>query len=339
MKLSVIIPCYNVEKYLARCLESIVNQTYRDLEIILVDDGSPDNSGQMCDHWACRDSRIKVVHKKNGGLGFARNSGLEVATGDYVAFVDSDDYVDVSMYEKLLSTARRTGSEIVYCGHKKQQSGGKEITVSDFAEETTFEKEKLPLVAMSFCQPTEISNEMLTMSVWHSVYHRSVIKSEFFSEREVGSEDLAFQIDSVLNSNRVTFIPDALYTYCYNGESLSHTFIAEKFNRYKLLTDKVRDVFSRHQIKSDADYYVFVVAFVSIRQICLSNVAESEKYKYIKKITSNIFWHNANIEPGKLGLLKKMILHCLRSDSPKSLYALSRLYASVVYKLLKKNHN
>ena len=95
--LSVIIPIYNVELYLNRCMESIVNQTYKNLEIIMVDDGSPDNCPELCEEWGKRDSRIKVIHKKNGGLSDARNMGLSVATGEYIAFVDSDDFVDLDM--------------------------------------------------------------------------------------------------------------------------------------------------------------------------------------------------------------------------------------------------
>lgn len=93
-KVSIIVPIYNVEKYLDRCMASLLNQTLEDIEIIMVDDGSPDRCPKMCDEYAKKDSRVKVVHKKNGGLGYARNSGLDVATGEYVAFVDSDDYVD-----------------------------------------------------------------------------------------------------------------------------------------------------------------------------------------------------------------------------------------------------
>ena len=95
-KISIIIPVYKVEKYLDKCVESVVNQTYKNLEIILVDDGSPDNCPKMCDEWAEKDKRIKVIHKENGGLSDARNFGIEKATGDYLMFLDSDDYLDVT---------------------------------------------------------------------------------------------------------------------------------------------------------------------------------------------------------------------------------------------------
>lgn len=91
--ISVIVPCYNVEEYLPKCIESILNQTYRNLEILLVDDGSPDNCGRICDEYAAKDSRIRIIHKKNGGLSDARNAALDVMTGEYVTFIDSDDYV------------------------------------------------------------------------------------------------------------------------------------------------------------------------------------------------------------------------------------------------------
>lgn len=105
--ISVIVPIYNVESYLNRCVESIVNQTYQNLEIILVDDGSPDNCPQICDDWARKDSRIKVIHKENGGLSDARNAGMNIATGEYISFIDSDDYVALDFCETMLLVIKK----------------------------------------------------------------------------------------------------------------------------------------------------------------------------------------------------------------------------------------
>lgn len=99
--ISVIVPIYGVEKYLEQCLDSIINQTYRNLEIILIDDGSPDRCGEICDRYASRDSRIKVIHQSNQGLSAARNAGMDMATGEYISFIDSDDYIDPHFYEKM----------------------------------------------------------------------------------------------------------------------------------------------------------------------------------------------------------------------------------------------
>lgn len=116
-KLSVIVPVYNVEHYLRRCIDSIINQTYKNLEIILVDDGSQDHCGHICDEYAKRDSRIKVIHQKNGGLSAARNTGMDIATGDYIAFVDSDDYISLNMYQNMIHILEDKDLDIVCCGN------------------------------------------------------------------------------------------------------------------------------------------------------------------------------------------------------------------------------
>ena len=113
-KISIIIPVYKVEKYLSRCMDTILNQTLKDIEIILIDDGSPDNCPELCDEYAKQDNRVKVIHKNNEGLGFARNSGLEIATGEYVAFVDSDDYVKKSMFEELYNELKVNNLDVVF---------------------------------------------------------------------------------------------------------------------------------------------------------------------------------------------------------------------------------
>ena len=115
--ISVIIPIYNVEKYLDRCIESVVVQTYKNLEIILVDDGSPDNCPTMCDEWAKKDSRIKVIHKENGGQASARNKALDICTGDYISFIDSDDSILPNMYENMLTVMLENNGDISVCGY------------------------------------------------------------------------------------------------------------------------------------------------------------------------------------------------------------------------------
>jgi glycosyltransferase involved in cell wall biosynthesis len=118
-KISVIIPIYNVEKYLSVCLESVINQTYQNLEIILVDDGSTDACPKICDDYATKDNRIKLIHKKNGGLSDARNIGVKHATGDLISFVDSDDVLSLYFYEKLINILEENDADIVECGFRK----------------------------------------------------------------------------------------------------------------------------------------------------------------------------------------------------------------------------
>lgn len=116
--ISIVVPVYNVEAYLEQCVDSVLNQTYRNIEVILVDDGSPDNCPRMCDEYAKKDHRVKVIHKTNGGLSDARNAGVRIATGDYIGFVDSDDWIDADMYETLLKLAEDTGAQIAEIGVK-----------------------------------------------------------------------------------------------------------------------------------------------------------------------------------------------------------------------------
>ena len=124
-KISVIVPVYKAEKFLSACIESILNQTYHDFEVILVDDGSPDSSGQICEEYAKKDSRIKVIHQKNAGVAASRNVGLDIAVGEYITFVDSDDYIQFQMYEKMLKCALDNDCDFVMCDCMKVYSDGR----------------------------------------------------------------------------------------------------------------------------------------------------------------------------------------------------------------------
>lgn len=115
IKVSIIVPIYNVEKYLHQCVDSLLNQTLREIEVILVDDGSPDSCPRICDEYKKKDTRVKVVHKQNGGLSDARNAGMKLVEGEYVAFIDSDDYVDLYMFEKLYAAAKERNLDVCYC--------------------------------------------------------------------------------------------------------------------------------------------------------------------------------------------------------------------------------
>lgn len=122
--ISVIVPIYNIEQYLRKCIDSILNQTYKDLEIILVDDGSPDKCPDICDEYTKKDSRIKVIHKANGGLSDARNAGLDIAQGEYISFIDSDDYIDEYMYEDMLSAIENSDADLCICGYDRVNGAG-----------------------------------------------------------------------------------------------------------------------------------------------------------------------------------------------------------------------
>lgn len=135
--ISVVVPVYKAEKYIDECIESIVNQTYRNLEIILVDDGSPDRCPKICDEWAFRDERIKVIHQTNKGAAAARNAGIKVASGQYIGFVDSDDYIDKTMYEVLYEGIGKSDAQISCCYFVREYGNGADSTEYTFNEKNT----------------------------------------------------------------------------------------------------------------------------------------------------------------------------------------------------------
>lgn len=241
-KISIIVPVYNVEKYLDRCMQSLVNQTLKDIEIILVDDGSPDNCPQMCDEYAQKDNRIKVIHKQNAGLGYARNSGLEIATGKYVAFVDSDDYVDTSMYEALYKRAETINVDVVYCGFNTEVSKNKwreskEVNKDQLWEGNNVKEFMYNMIASGKGVRQE---RLYQMSVWHAIYKRDIIVKNdilFPSERDVVSEDIPFQVDFLKKTNKILYLNNHFYYYCLNETSLSSTFKKEKFYGYNKLRE------------------------------------------------------------------------------------------------------
>lgn len=263
---SIIVPCYNVERYLGRCMDSLIHQTLRDVEIILVDDGSPDNVPGMCDEYARLDYRIKVVHKQNGGLGFARNSGLDVANGEYVAFVDSDDFVEYNMYERLYSEAKCSDADAVFSNFFTEGQSGVWHINNEVKERTEWEDGSVNdfVLDMVASRPTDKFERKYQMSVWHSIYRKSIIdenKIRFHSEREVCSEDFPFQIDFLLKAKKIVFLPDAYYHYCCNELSLTSTFNPDKFRRiknlYELMCLQLKNV-EGSQLRLDKFYIGYV---------------------------------------------------------------------------------
>lgn len=245
-KISIIVPIYNVESYLDRCIQSLLNQTLKEIEIILVDDGSPDNCPVMCDEYAKQDNRIKVIHKKNAGLGYARNSGLEIATGEYVAFVDSDDFVDSNMYQALYERAKRDNLDTCYCGFVRHYATGKDENKMEVRSYMCFTGRKEVdsfLLDMVGPEPSYHSDVKYMMCVWKAIYSKVLIDKyniRFCSERRFVSEDIIFHLDYLPKALNVGFIPDCFYYYCVNGTAtLSNTYSREKFERNKVFLAEV----------------------------------------------------------------------------------------------------
>ena len=209
--ISVIVPVYKVEPYLDRCVQSIVNQTYTNLEIILVDDGSPDNCGAMCDAWAAKDSRIRVIHKKNGGLSDARNAGMSMATGTYMGFVDSDDYISEDMYQLLYGRMLADGSDMAACGVEMVYECGSPSRPLTKAGECVLMREE--------AIKESISESWLKQPVWYKLYKTELIRDILFP---VGKyhEDVFWSYQAAAKAKKVSVFDTPCYFYTQRSGSI-----------------------------------------------------------------------------------------------------------------------
>lgn len=209
--ISVTVPIYNVEEYLNRCVESIVNQTYQNLEIILVDDGSPDHCPQMCDEWVEKDKRIKVIHKQNGGLSDARNAGLKIATGEYISFIDSDDYIASDFFATLLAVMEKENSDVVEC------------SVVKFYEDERFEKYSDNLAVTTSQTESALSGLIAEnpfhQHVWNKLYKVDCLKGILFPVGKLNEDEFwTYQVFG--RAQKVSKINKTMYYYFQRSDSI-----------------------------------------------------------------------------------------------------------------------
>lgn len=219
-KISVIIPVYNVEKYLDRCVESVVNQTYKNLEIILIDDGSPDNCPKMCDEWASRDSRIRTVHRTNGGQSCARNAGLSIVTGDYVTFIDSDDWIALDMYESLHDLIIRYNADAVECKSVYAYESDRQRPLSVIQNYDSGSRliEGRNQILECFMQSSTTSSGMYT--VWNCLFKKEIACRYRFREGKV-NEDIDYKYKALSDCKRFVISDCIGYFYFQSGNSSS----------------------------------------------------------------------------------------------------------------------
>ncbi len=250
-KVSIIVPIYNVEKYFTRCMDSLLNQTLKDIEIILVDDESPDNCPAMCDEYARLDIRVKVIHKKNEGQGIARNTGLKIATGQYIAFVDSDDFVDVTMYEKLVNYAEKNKLDTCFCRFQKYYSSGKTQPIAEFNEDKIFiGRQEVDDFLMRIIGGEECVGKIKCgLSTCKVIFSAELIhewKVSFISEREMASEEISFFVRYLRGASRVGWLNDALYYYYYRENSTSTSYSEVNYQRFKSTMNNLKSFLNNY---------------------------------------------------------------------------------------------
>lgn len=294
--ISVIVPIYNVEKYLKNCVNSILKQTYTNLEIILVDDGSPDRCPEICDEFALVDDRIKVIHQQNGGLSKARNTGIDIAKGLYLVFVDSDDTVEYELIEQLYKCLKRYNCKMAACGRKYVFEDGKTICKLPKGIDKVFEFEDAIKEMNTF--------QLFDMSAWAKIYDRELFASLRFPEKRL-SEDYFLMFKLIDLSRRVGYISEPLYNYLQRTSSISrnkkinHDFIEAAEEQMRYLDEKYPHL-------KMISHTAYASANLTVYDFYLKNGVKCPKEKkeeFRKNVQNNIEYIKANTD---LSMSKKI---------------------------------
>ena len=280
--ISIILPVYNVEKYLDKCMETIINQTYKNLEIILVDDGSPDNCPHMCDEWATKDKRVKVIHKPNGGVSTARNEGLKVAKGNFIGFVDPDDFIDVTMYEELYKCIKEKDAHMAMCRFTKTTENGEiinyiETRFNDITNENIF---LFYLLNYYFKKDGNIYTDNIMGSNWRVLYKRDFIGTQKFIEGVALAEDLIFNMELIKKDTKIALVDKSLYYYLIRNASALHTYNEKKINDQIILANTLHKILKNKVSTEMLNAYDFREYFNMILTVVSSN--DKNLYKKVK---------------------------------------------------------
>lgn len=315
--ISVIVPIYNVEKYLEKCVNSILKQTYINLEIILVDDGSPDRCPEICDKLAKTDDRIIVIHQLNGGLSKARNIGIDVAKGAYLVFVDSDDTVECELIEKLYKCLKKYDCKMAACGRKYVFEDGKILCKVTEGIDTVYEFGDAIKEMNAF--------RLFDMSAWAKIYAKELFSTIRFPEGKL-SEDYFVMYKLIDLANKVGYISDPLYNYLQRTSSISrnkkinHDFIEAAQTQMDYLDDKYPEL-------KQVSHTAFASANLTVYDFYIKNGVKCPKEKkeeFRKNVQDNIEYINSNVN---ISLVKKVQF---------KLFIKNYLLYNIVFKLYRK---
>lgn len=286
--ISIIVPVYKAEKYLDRCVNSILRQTYSNIELILVDDGSPDRCPELCDRFALCDARVRVIHKINGGVSTARNSGLEAARGEYIAFVDSDDWIEPDMYAKMTEMAQEHDCDVVMCDCVKEYGSHSTVYThairNGFYDEDQLKQEYYPHLLMmeNVEYPATISN--CTM-LWRNTLNTA---DQRYQPGVRFSEDLLFGAKLLRKARSFFYMKgEPLYHYVMNATSASHTYVPDKWNDYLLLHSRIETEFSSDEsfdFSKQIDLCLLFFLYNAVGDLYSAAVKRREKKRMIMRI-------------------------------------------------------
>lgn len=332
---SIVVPVYNVQKYLSACVDSILKQTYKNIEIILVDDGSTDSSGQLSDEYAKNYDFVRVVHKKNAGLGYARNTGIDNAMGDYIAFVDGDDFIAPDHIEKLINTVKIGNLDACYGGYS-QQARGNFIPMVNPLQGNKYENDEIMrLFFPHLCGKLNYHQiDEVQMSVCMVLYDTSVIKNNnvrFHSERDLISEDLVFNLDFLEKAKKIAISDSCGYCYRCREGSLSKSYKADRLTKQTYFTKYIIDRTMRLGIYNECEQRIYsthlawVRAIVQGEQKNYKQVGLKKSLESIKKSCDDPFVIEIieKYDDSNLTIKLKIMNNLIKSKKTKSIWLLS----------------
>lgn len=303
--ISVIVPVYNVAEYLPQCIESLLSQTYKELKIILIDDGSTDNSGDICDNYAKKDFRIQVIHQKNGGAASAKNAGLRVAKGKYISFVDSDDYLEKDAYRYMVEQLEINHADMIQCSFRNIYIDAHEdcVTLNEFHAFTAQEYLK------------RFTVDWTCGLIWDKLYRRKLFNGVFFEEGHK-IDDEFFTYQGVMNAKKIIYMPRIIYNYRKRKSSV----MLKPESQQKIILDKldyldirrIKVVSSFPELKQDFDYHFLNMLLILSKE----NAVTEESIQRAQQLLRNYFKGEKHC---KMEISLRRQLFQLQHRNPKSI--------------------
>lgn len=313
--ISIIVPIYNVEKYLNRCVDSILKQSFVNFELILVNDGSTDSCAQICDNYSKMDKRVRVIHKENGGAADSRNAGLDIAKGEYIGFVDSDDWIENNMYEILFKKAKKFKADVVICRALRIENG------------KTFPLREYNWGNIKIFNSIEALKELflggIDCSNCTKIYKKSLYKSIRFPIGKI-NEDFVVLYKIFNKSEKIIYIKDILYNYEMRKDSITtSTFSIKNFDCYYNAKEAYEYAMNNlPDIKSQAEYYYYYITFCIFKQLLFQNIYKEYKNEYYELLNT----------------LRLNILNIIKNRHINNKFKCSFIYISVFPKLYSRMH-
>lgn len=310
--ISIIIPVYNSEQYLSECIDSVLGQTYTSIELILVDDGSTDTSGALCDHYAKKDARIRVVHNSNAGVSAARNIGLDMAVGEYITFIDSDDIVEENYVFALYSNIKENHSDLSFCKMAKYAHGAIVPMPENLPLIVNLETDlSLTSFAKRFCY----GKDCISSSACRILYKRNIVSEIRFDKEIRIGEDWMFVLNAVFRSKKVTSVDEVLYFYRTNESSATHSYFVNYLDNVIRINKELNRLFSRFkEMQNVLPVYSAILCYKAcaneikgaqgMRRKRIKEIRKSELYPFLK------FWKMLKISGAK-NRIKYLVVWCL----------------------------